>query len=165
MKKLTRFFLLISPLIIFGLLIIEYNVWRPPINPSITQPVSITILLEKPDVYQAPMLLSINGDVKNRTNNDLFIIGLNNKVLRVNCSGLNIEEIKPGMTLYIKGYSYYHDTSKNYFLAIEIYIFYSYSLYLSIPGLIIILIILFVVFKFNFKDFSFSRRKGEKNNA
>jgi len=165
MKKSIRILLLLSPLIVFGLMIMENMIFRPPINPSITQPVSINTLIEKPDLYQAPMVLSLNGEVKNRTGNDLFLKGLHGVELRVNCSGLNIDHIQAGMTLYVKGYSYLHDTGKNYYLAIEIYVFQSYSLYLSLPGAIIVLVILFVIFKFNYKDFSFSRRKEEKVDA
>ena len=165
MKKSIRILLLLSPLIVFGLVVMENMIFRPPINPNLTQPVAINTLLEKPEVYKAPMQLSLNGEVKNITGNDLFLSGLHGVDLRVNCSGLNIDHISPGMTLYVKGYSYVHDMGKNYFLAVEIHVFHSYSLYLSLPGAIIILVILFVIFKFNYKDFSFSRRKEEKKDA
>ena len=165
MKKAIRVLLLLSPLIVFGFIIMENMIFRPPINPYITQPVSIKTLLEKPETYKAPMVISINGEVKNKTNNDLFLTGLYGLELRINCSGINIDNIQPGMTLYIKGYSYIDDPGKNYVLAIDIHLFYSYSLYLSIPGAIIVIMILFVIFKFDYKDFSFSRRKEEKKSA
>jgi len=165
MKKAIRILLLLSPLIVFGFVVMENMIYRPPINPYITQPVAISTLLEKPEVYRAPMVISINGEVKNKTGNDLFLTGLYGVELRVNCSGINIDHIQPGMTLYIKGYSYIHDPAKSYVLAVDIYVFYSYSLYLSIPGAILAIIILFVIFKFDYKDFSFSRRKEEKNGA
>ena len=165
MKKSIRILLLLSPLVVFGFIVLENVIFRPPINTYITQPVSINALLEKPDVYKAPMVISLSGEVKNRTGNDLFLSGLFNVELRVNCSGINIDQIQPGMILYVKGYSYIHDIGKNYLLAVEIHISYSFSLYLSIPGAIIVIIILFVIFKFNYKDFSFSRRKEEHRGA
>ena len=165
MKKRVRILLLLSPLIIFGFVAMENVIFRPPINPFLTQPVSINTLLEKPDIYQAPMVITFSGEVKNRTGNDLFLTGLYGSELRINCSSVDIESILPGMTLFIKGQSYMHDVGKNYVLAIEIHIFYSYSLYLSIPGAIVVIIILFVIFKFNYKDFSFSRRKEEKGDS
>ncbi|MHA1894646.1 MAG: hypothetical protein ACTSX4_09105 [Candidatus Helarchaeota archaeon] len=143
----------------------QYQEWHPPINPEITQPVSINTLLDKPEYYKPPMLLVINGDVKNKTGDIIFLTGLFDAVIKINCSSLNIDDIQAGMTLYIKGYSHYHEADK-YFTATEIHVQVSYSLYLSIPGAVIILIILFVVFKFKLKDFSFSRKTSEvKNDA
>ncbi|HUY00804.1 MAG TPA: hypothetical protein VMV49_14680 [Candidatus Deferrimicrobium sp.] len=163
MKKILRILFLLSPLIIVGLAYYEMNVWHPPLNPNIPQPVSIETLLEHNETYKAPMELIITGDVFNKSDVDeyLFLDGINDGYFKVNCTGLNISSIEPGMTLELRGYSFYDDPEKQYFVAIEFHIAISYSIYLSIPGAILILLILFWGFKFQIKDFSFSRKSAE----
>ncbi len=160
MKKIIRVFLLLSPLILVGFVIYQYYEWHPPVNPYITQPVSVDTLLEKPEVYKAPMNLVVNGKVYNISGNIIFLSGLHGSVMKVNCTNVNIDNVKAGSDVYIMGYSHYHEVDK-YFLATNLHVQVSYSLYLSIPGAIIVLIILFGIFKFNKKDFSFSRRQEE----
>ncbi len=164
MRKLVRVLLLLSPLVILGFAFYEQGVWHPPLNPNITQPVGIDVLLEHKEIYKAPMKLIIIGDVYNKSESGdmLFLYSDNGDYFRVNCTSLDISQIEGGMRLYIMGYSYYHDPTKEYFLAEKIQIHTSYSIFLSIPGAILILIILFVGFKFSIKDFSFSRKLKEE---
>ncbi|MDD1776873.1 MAG: hypothetical protein LUQ65_01810, partial [Candidatus Helarchaeota archaeon] len=90
-----------------------------------------------------------------------FLYGDEKGFFLVNCSGLDISSVEPGMDLYFFGVSYIDVPVKGYFLAENFWIQISYSVYLSIPGAFLILIILFVGFKFNLKDFSFSRKRQE----
>ena len=160
MKKLLRVFLLLTPLILVGFVFYQYYEWHPPINPNITQPVSVETLMGNPEVYKAPMNLVINGAVHNKSGEIIYLGGLHGAFIKVNCTNVNINNVDAGTDVYIMGYSFYHEADK-YFLATDIHVQVSYSLYLSIPGAIIVLIILFAVFKFNKKDFSFSRRGEE----
>lgn len=162
MKNYIRVLLLLTPIIIVGLAIYEQTVWHPPINPDMTQQVRIGTLLDLNETYKAPMKLIINGDVYNKSVAEDLLF-LDGGYFKVNCTNVNISDVKPGMRVYIMGYSYYHDPSKEYFLAEKIHIFVSYSVYLSIPGAFLILIILFVGFKFELKDFSFSRKPAEES--
>lgn len=162
MKKIIRVILLLSPLIIVGIAFFEHGRWEPPLNPNIPQPVSIETLLEHNESYQAPMMLITQGEVHNKSSDTIFLKGIHDEFFRVNCTLVNISAVQEGMTLYMRGYSYYHDPSKLYFLAVEIHIHTSYSLVLSIPIAFIVLIILFIGFKFNLNDFSFSRRPTEE---
>ncbi|MHA1649532.1 MAG: hypothetical protein ACTSYB_05005 [Candidatus Helarchaeota archaeon] len=167
MKKILRILFLISPLIILSLAYYEQGRWTPPLDPNNPQPVSIATLLEHPESYQAPILLITHGDVFNKSGDIIYLKGFGDVFLKVNCTDVDIGDVQEGMTLYLRGYSYYHDPSKEYFLAIEIHIHVSYSVYLSIPIAVLVLIILFFGFKFKLKDFSFSRRKeeGSKNST
>ena len=165
LRKILRILFLLSPLIIVGLAFYEHSRWQPPLNPDMTQPVSIETLLEHNETYKAPMKLIIHGEVYNKSESEefIFLYGVNDDYFRVNCTNVNVSAVEGGMLLYIRGFSYYHDPEKEYFLAEEIHIQVSYSLYLSIPVLILILIIMFIGFKFQAKDFSFSRRLEEES--
>lgn len=159
MKKILRLLLLLTPLIIAGLAYWDYKrPWQPPLDPTIPQYVSIDDLLAYNDSYQAPMIVIVQGEVFNKTGNYLF---MNGGVFRVNCSGLDISAVKSGDFVYVRGMSYYHEPAKEYFSASDIQIHVSYSLYLSIPGALLILLILFIGFKFKLSDFSFSRKVQE----
>lgn len=162
MRKIIRVLFLLSPLILLGFAIYENSLWHPPFNPAVPQYITINNLQDHLDVYKAPMQIIFQGQVYNKTGNFLFLYGRNNGFLQVNCSSLEISSVQSGMILYLFGISYYDDPSKNYFLAEAVEIQQnSYTLYLSIPGGFLILIILFLGFKFNLKDFSFSRKRKE----
>lgn len=161
MNKVLRLVLILSPILILGLAIYDMQrPWQPPIDPNTPQHISIGVLLAHRDVYKAPMEVIINGDVYNKSLSGefLFLYGGSNGYFEVNCSQIDISIIDGGMHVYIRGISYYDDPTKEYFLAEEIYRHESYSYYLSVPGLFLILIILFISFKFSLDDFSFSRR-------
>jgi hypothetical protein len=163
MRKILRVLFLLSPIIIVGFAVYENYQWHPPLNPNVPQPVSIEVLLKHVDIYKAPMVLLIVGDVYNKSDGDeyIFLYGVDGGYFQVNCTGINISAIEPGMRLDLRGYSYYDDPTKEYFLATDIHIAVSYSMFLSLPGLLLILVILFVGFKFQIKDFSFSRKSEE----
>jgi hypothetical protein len=139
------------------------DLWHPPLNPNTPQYININILRDYPDVYKAPMQVIIQGQIYNKTGDFLYLYGGDKGYFRVNCSGLDIGSVGANMNVYLFGISYYDDPSKEYFLAEKFEIQISYSVYLSIPGAILILVILFVGFKFNLKDFSFSRKQKEGN--
>ncbi len=164
MRALIRVILLLSPIIIVGFAIYELDQWHAPISPNSPQYIGIDDLLAHPDVYQAPRQIIFSGEVYNKSvAGDMILIRLGESdFFRINCTGLDISDVESGMTIYVRGVSYYNDPSKEYFLATDIEIHVSYSLELSIPGAILILIILFVGFKFQLKDFSFSRRSEEE---
>lgn len=164
MKKITRILFLLTPLILVGLAFYEHEQWYPPVNSDIPQPVSIKTILERSESYKPPFELITHGEVYNKSGSGeiIFLEDLGGELLRVNCTNVNVSAVEVGRTVYIRGYSYYHDLSKKYFLAIKIHVLVSYSLFLSIPGAILILIILFLGFKFNWNDFSFSRNKKEE---
>lgn len=161
MRKIIRVLFLLSPIIILGFALYEMNLWHPPLNPNVPQYIDINVLRDHLDLYKAPMPLIIQGQVYNKTGDLLFLYGGDKGYFLVNCSGLDISTVEPGMYLYFFGISYVDDPLKRYFLAENFWIQISYSVYLSIPGAFMILIILFVGFKFNLKDFSFSRKKQE----
>lgn len=162
MKNYMRVLFLLSPLIIMaGLGYYELRKpWQPPLSPDGPHYIAIDVLINHQESYKAPMKIIFHGDVYNKTG-DLIFFDSNSGFLKVNCSGMDISTIEAGMTLYIMGVSYLHDPTKEYFLAEDIQIHVSYSLYLSIPGAILILIILFLGFRFTLDDFSFSRKKLE----
>ena len=166
MRKLLRVLFLLSPIIIAGLAYWEYErAWQPPLNPDRPQYISLEALREHPDAYQAPMILILQGEVHNKTGNFLFLEWGGEDYFKVNCSLIDISAVEGGMTVYIRGVSYYHDLAKKYFLVEnqeDIHIHVSYSLYLSIPGAVLILLVLFLGFKFNLDDFSFSRKPKEE---
>jgi len=146
-----------------GIAVWEQGRWEPPLNPEVPQPVAISTLLAHNESYQAPLEVITFGDVYNKSENLLLLQGTGGELLKVNTTLVNTSLVQKEMTLYIRGYSYIHDSTKAYFLAIEIHIHVSYSLVLSIPVAIIGLLILFWGFKFQIRDFSFSRRKMEGN--
>ncbi len=164
MNKIIRLLLLISPVLILGLAIYDMQMpWRPPLDPNTPQYISIGTLLDHPDVYKAPMEVIINGNTHNKSlsGDILFLYGGPDGYFKVNCSEIDISAIDGGMHVYIRGVSYYDDPTKEYLLAHEVYSHQSYSYYLSIPGVILVLIILFVGFKFSLDDVSFSRKSEE----
>ncbi|MHA1130740.1 MAG: hypothetical protein ACTSRC_20105 [Candidatus Helarchaeota archaeon] len=166
MKKLVRVLLLLSPLILFSIAFWEHNRWEPPRNPNVPQSVAISTLYKHNESYQAPIELITFGTVYNKSTDTIYLEGTGDIFLLVNTTQVNTSAVKVGKTLYLRGYSYIHDPTKGYFLAIEIHIHTSYSLILSIPVAVIGVFILFWGFKFNLKDFSFSRRPREvKENA
>jgi hypothetical protein len=162
MRKIIRVLFLLSPIIILGFALYEMDLWHPPLNSDVPQYIDINVLRDHPDIYKAPMRVIIQGQVYNKTGDLLFLYGGDRGFFLVNCSGLDISSVEPGMDLYFFGLSYIDDPLKGYFLAENFWIQYSYSVYLSIPGAFLILIILFVGFKFNLKDFSFSRKRQEE---
>jgi len=109
------------------------------------------------------MEVIINGDIYNKSLSGeiLFLYGGPDGYFKVNCSEIDVSAISGGMHVYVRGVSYYDDPTKEYLLAREVYRHQSYSYYLSIPGVILILIILFVGFRFSLDDVSFSRRAEE----
>jgi len=164
MRKVIRVLFLLSPIILLGFALYEMDLWHPPLNPAVPQYIDVNILQNHSDIYKAPMQLIIQGRVYNKTGNSLFLYGGAKGFLQVNCSSLDISSIEPDMFLYLVGVSYYDDPSRGYVLAEEIEIQQpTYSVYLSIPGALLILVILFVGFKFRTKDFSFSRKRKEEN--
>ncbi|NVM31279.1 MAG: hypothetical protein HWN65_20745 [Candidatus Helarchaeota archaeon] len=163
MKKYIRVLLLLSPLIIAGFGYYELTKpWQPPISPDGPHFTTIGALLDHNETYKAPMKVIFNNDVFNKTG-DILFFNAGGRFLKVNCSGVDASAIESGMMLYIIGVSYLHDPTKEYFLAEDIHIHVTYSLYLSIPGAILILLILFVGFRFTLDDFSFSRKKLEEH--
>ena len=168
MRKIIRILLLLSPLIIVGLTFYEQTRWVSPIFPEKTQYIGVGTLLDHPEVYQAPMTLIVHGIVHNKSGSGDFLFFYLDKewiFFNVNCSQLDISELEGGMTVYLRGKSYYHEPSKQYFLAEDFHILVSYSLYLSIPGAFLVLLILFLWFKFKFQDFSFSRKDTEEGDC
>lgn len=166
MRKIIRVLFLLSPIILLGFAVYEKDLWHPPLNPDVPQYIDINVLRDHPDVYKAPMSLIIQGEVYNKTGDLLFLYGGDRGFFLVNCSSLDISSIESGMLLYFFGVSYIDDPLKGYFLAENFQIQISYSVYLSIPGAILILLILFLGFKFKLKDFSFSRKEqGETKDA
>ena len=164
MNKVIRLLLILSPALILGLAIYDMQLpWQPPLDPNTPQSISISVLLEHPDAYKAPMEVIINGDTHNKSlsGDILFLYGGPDGYFKVNCSEIDISAIDGGMHVYVRGVSYYDDPTKEYLLAKEVHPHQSYSYYLSIPGLILILIILFVGFKFSLDDYSFSWRSEE----
>jgi hypothetical protein len=161
MRKIIRVLLLLSPIILLGFAVYEKDLWHPPLNPAVPQYIDINVLQNNVDIYKAPMHVIIIGGVYNKTGDLLYLYGGDKGFLRVNCSSLDISSVEPGMILYFFGVSYLDDPSKEYYLAEKFWIQESYSLYLSIPGAFLILIILFVGFKFRLNDFSFSRKRQE----
>jgi len=163
-RKIIRILFLISPIILLGFAIYENNLWHPPLNPNVPQYISINDLRSHPEAYPPPMKVIMQGLVinKNKTSNFLILEGGTMGPFRVNCSNLDISFINTGVIIYLLGVSYFNDPSKNYFLAENFEIQQpTYTTYLSIPGALLILIILFVGFKFSLKDFSFSRKTKE----
>jgi hypothetical protein len=168
MRKSIRIILLLMPLLIIPLALYEHDRWESPLNPNIPQPVSIETLFKHNESYKAPMELIVEGEVHNKSEaeNILLLKGIEGGFLKVNCSGLDISAIESGTYIYMRGYSYIDDNTKNYFLAIELHIHVTYSLILSLPGALLVLIILFIGFKFKLGDFSFSRKaEAQSKNA
>ena len=161
MNKFIRVLMLLSPIIIVGFAFYEHGRWQPPLNPDVPQPVEIEVLLEHPEAYGAPIELIIHGTVYNKSDIDeyIFLYGPNDSHFKLNCTSINISAVEPEMYVYIRGYYY---SEEQYLLVIELHIHTSYSLYLSIPGAFLVLIILFWGFKFNLDDFSFSRKVQEE---
>ena len=161
MRKIIRVLFLLSPIILLGFALYEKDLWHPPLNPEVPQYIDINVLRDHPDLYKAPMHVIIQGQVYNKTGHMLFLYGGDRGFFRVNCSSLDISSVDSGMILYFLGVSYIDDPAKEYFIAENFQVQISYSVYLSIPGAFLILIILFVGFKFHWKDFSFSRKRQE----
>lgn len=163
MRKILRVILLLTPLIIVGLALYEKDQWHPPIDPNTPQLTHMGAILDNTEIYKAPMTLIINGVVYNKSISGDFIFLGSTGYFQVNSTEIDVSGVEPGMVVYLRGTSYYHDSGKLYFLAEDIEIHVTYSLYLSIPGAVLILVILFVGFKFILKDFSFSRKTQEES--
>ncbi|MHA1301146.1 MAG: hypothetical protein ACTSO9_17130 [Candidatus Helarchaeota archaeon] len=177
MKKRTRilFFIPLLLFISFGVWNYYYG-WRPPeFSPELFHTVSVdTITIKHPGSYEMYFNLILNGRIifMEIVDNQLQLYLQGVIPIRINCCFIpQAYQYSIGDTVYLKGFAYfYFNTSlkpnsnflDGYFLATEGHKHTSYSLYLSIGGLAIVLIVLFSIFKMK-KDFSFIRREGDSD--
>ena len=176
MKNRTRliFFIPLVFFISFGVWNYYYG-WNPPeFSPELFHSVNADIITVKhPGSYEIYHNLILNGRIMYMEIKDnqlqLYLEGI--IPLRVNCVFTpQALQLRIGDLVYLKGFSFFYfntnlqlntDLLEGYFLATDVHKQESYSLYLSLFGLAIVLGVLFTLFIMK-KDFSFIRR-GEEN--
>jgi len=160
MKKRTRVLLSSSIIILVILIFVYYNSYLPPQTINGNYYVPLKILTEHPEDYENHNII-INLIINNISKDKKIIYyNLNNQILILNCSELSELNINIGDHVYFKGICYIN--SRGYILVKEYQVVVSYSLHLSIAGLVIVIIILFFVLEFDIKSFSFKIREDEK---
>jgi hypothetical protein len=136
---------------IFGYL--NYIKYVPPQNYNNYYQVSQTTLLRNSNDYEGHKII-INGRIENYSVSEkLIVFETTLGILRLNCSLLTDIDINLGDEVYFRGISYLN--SKDYVLINDYHVVDSYSLELSLIGLVIVILILFLVLRFNWKSFSF----------
>ncbi|MHA1250110.1 MAG: hypothetical protein ACTSRP_08990 [Candidatus Helarchaeota archaeon] len=163
MKKITRLALLSSIFLLFLFGYINYFTYVPPKDINEYHGVSVNRLLKRPEDYESfKIIICEKVDEINYTVKYILII-TDIGTLTLNCSKIDISGLKKGSFVYFKGVSLLE--TKGYILVSDFHIQESYSLQLSLIGLVIVILILFFVLKFDWKSFSFEIRKfkGDKN--
>lgn len=160
MKKITRILLFSSILLMFVFGYINYFTYAPPINNNNYHEVSYLTLIDHKNDYEGYKIV-IYGKIDNITETEKIIVFYSSiENLTLNCSQIDISKLYTGQELYFRGISYLE--SKGYILVDEYKIITSFSLELSLIGLVIVFLILFFVLKFNWKSFSFEIREVKK---
>ncbi|MHA1270374.1 MAG: hypothetical protein ACTSPY_11345 [Candidatus Helarchaeota archaeon] len=161
MKTRTRILLFSSFFLMFLFGYINYLIYLPPQNVNNYYSVSINNLIKHSEDYEGFNII-INGNINNISISEktaIFHTDIGDLVF--NCSNIDISSLSTGDFVYFKGTSFL--ITKGYIQVSEVRIQVSYSLELSLIGLVIALLLLFVVLKFDWKSFSFQIRKNKED--